>query len=45
MKATDEGGMEGFAEVKVDVLDENDNTPLLDPEYFGSIPEDANTGN
>ena len=44
VKATDEGGMEGFADVKVTVSDENDNVPLLDPEYFGSIREDANTG-
>ncbi|XP_072051982.1 LOW QUALITY PROTEIN: neural-cadherin-like [Amphiura filiformis] len=44
VKATDEGGMEGFAEVVVVVNNENDNPPILDPEYTGSIPEDAEAG-
>ena len=44
VKATDEGGMEGFAEVLVAVNNENDNPPIMDPEYVGSVREDAVVG-
>ena len=44
VKATDEGDLEGFAEVVVTVEDANDNGPVLDPEYTGSVPENSPVG-